>query len=149
MSLKVCPVSSSDPAEGHPGQHAVARALGQGDDQQEALERFAHDPGHQCQRVADDRQPAQQQRPMAVAPVMAAGCIQVARADGEPAALLVVFQALAQPPVHQGAEDIAEGGDGQQQPQAELAVEQQAHQHGFRLQRQQGGGAKGRQEQAE
>lgn len=149
MSPQAYPVGSTDPAEGHPGQHAITRTLGQGDDQQEAFERFAHDSGHQGQRVADDRQPTQQQGPMAVALVMVAGGLQMTRADGEPAAVLVMFQALAQPPVHQGAEDIAESGHGQQQPQVELAVEQQAHQHGFGLQRQQGGGTEGRQEQTE
>ena len=57
---------STEPAEGQQGQHAIARAFGECDDQQKASERFAHDAGDQGQWVTDNRQPTEQQRPMAV-----------------------------------------------------------------------------------
>ncbi|MCY1451079.1 hypothetical protein D9M71_679270 [compost metagenome] len=54
-----------------------------------------------------------------------------------------------QPPVHQRAQHVAEGGHRHQCPGWMRLGQQQAHQHRLGLQRQQGGGAEGGEEQAQ
>ena len=80
---------------------------------------------------------------------MAAGLVQLPGTHREPASRLEVIHPAAQQPIDQRPQHIAQGGDAQQPPQTLLAAEQQAHQYGFRLQRQQGRGTKGRDEQPE
>ncbi len=129
------------PVQGQRGQHGITHALGQGHQQQKAPQRLAHHPGDQGQRVADDRHPTEQQRPMPPALVMAAGLVQLPGVDRKPAPRLEVLHPAPQPPVDQRAEHVAQGRNAQQQPQAVMPAEQQADQHRFRLQGQEGGGA--------
>ena len=61
----------SDPMRGQQHEHAIPGAFREGHDEHKAPKRFAQNSGRQGQRVADEGQPTEQERPVAISLITA------------------------------------------------------------------------------
>ena len=61
----------SDPMRGQQHEHAIPGAFREGHDEHKAPERFAQNSSRQGQRVADEGQPTEQERPVAISLITA------------------------------------------------------------------------------
>ena len=106
--------------DAHRTQHQqhVARGLRDRDQNEKRPERFAQQARRDCERIADHRHPAHQQRPAAVAVIPALRLVERLRRHREPFAVAEALGKAAQQPVQAGAEDITRAGDRDQKPAA-------------------------------
>src|SRR3546814_3373610 len=77
----------------------IAAGLGESDEEEEAGERLAQHPGGDGQRISNDRGPAEQQAPPAIAPIPSGRAIKAGRLDEEPPPIAEALDAAAEQPV--------------------------------------------------
>ena len=111
----------------------VASELRQGDEEEEAPERFAHDAGGDGERVADEGRPAEEQGPSPIAAIPAGGALQRGGVRRKPAAVAEAERRAAQHIIDERTQHIADAGDEDEQDRRMAARDEQARQHGFRL----------------
>ena len=127
--------------------HGIAGGLADGDQDERQREGRAHQAGDEGQRVADDRQPAEQQGPDAVAVEPGLGAAQPLAAQRKPGPALEAQRQSADRPIDQRAQRVADGGDEPEDGDIALPGNQQPGQRHLRREGQDGGGEKGRGEE--
>lgn len=101
-----------DPAD-HTCNHQIADQFREGDDGHEDDERCAEYSGHDGERIADDGHPTGQERPPSVFLIERAIAVVILILHGEIAAAAPACHEVSKPPIHAGAEGVADGGHDQ------------------------------------
>ncbi len=115
------------------GNGQISSSFCRKDQQEKDDEFFTHDAGHNRQRIADNRHPAEQQRPAAIAMIKALCLFQRGSTYRKPFPVLESFKKASQPPVDARAQNIARRRHEKQKPWRDIPFQQKANQYCFGL----------------